>query len=74
ANQKLSEAKANQQLADSQLAELKRQLKALGYQANAAGNPEQFAQEMAAAKQNEQQLADELTQLKVTMEKIKQQQ
>lgn len=74
ANQKLSEAKANQQLADSQLAELKRQLKALDYQANAAGNPEQFAQEMAAAKQNEQQLADELTQLKVTMEKIKQQQ
>ena len=74
ANQKLSEAKANQQLADSQLAELKRQLKALDYQANAAGNPDQFAQEMAAAKQNEQQLADELTQLKVTMEKIKQQQ
>ncbi|MBN2900769.1 MAG: chromosome segregation protein SMC, partial [Limosilactobacillus mucosae] len=74
ANQKLSEAKANQQLADSQLVELKRQLKALDYQANAAGNPDQFAQEMAVAKQNEQQLADELTQLKVTMEKIKQQQ
>ncbi|MFR0609412.1 chromosome segregation protein SMC [Limosilactobacillus mucosae] len=74
ANQKLSEAKANQQLADSQLAELKRQLKALDYQANAAGNPDQFAQEMAAAKQNEQQLFDELTQLKAAMEKTKQQQ
>lgn len=74
ATQKMNEAKANQQLADSQLAELKRQLKALDYQANAAGNPEQFEREMSTAKENEQQLADELVQLKADMEKIKQQQ